>query len=112
MEVDVDTLGEARQHVDSRGAPTFEPSIEVGIKGSFKEDVYVTLGGVRGDERAMIRVTFNPLVRLVWLGGILIAIGGLIVMWPLARGRRAQGGYTAKMEPGASPAADRELVGA
>ena len=26
---------EKRQHVDSRGAPTFEPSTEVGIQGSF-----------------------------------------------------------------------------
>ena len=39
---------EKRQHVDSRGAPTFEPSTEVGIQGSFKQDVYVVLAGVRG----------------------------------------------------------------
>ncbi len=101
---------ETRQHVDSRGAPTFEPSIEVGIKGSFKEDVYVELAGVRGDESARIRVTFNPLVRWLWLGGILLAIGGVIVLWPQARPRRAQSGYAAKMEPGPSPEPERELV--
>jgi cytochrome c-type biogenesis protein CcmF len=90
---------EKRQHVDSRGAPTFEPSTEVGIKSSFREDVYVVLAGVRDDESAEIRVTFNPLVRWVWMGGGLMAIGGLIVMWPQARKRRVQGGYAATMEP-------------
>jgi cytochrome c-type biogenesis protein CcmF len=101
---------EKRQHVDSRGAPTFEPSTEVGIRGSFREDVYVVLAGVRGDESAELRVTFNPLVRWVWLGGILMAIGGLIVMWPQARRRRVQGGYAAKMEPRPSTETERELV--
>jgi cytochrome c-type biogenesis protein CcmF len=99
---------EKRQHVDSRGAPTFEPSTEVGIKSSFREDVYVVLAGVRADESAEIRVTFNPLVRWVWIGGGLMAIGGLIVMWPQARKRRVQGGYAATMEP-REPV---ELVGA
>ena len=81
---------EKRQHVDSRGAPTFEPSTEVGIKGSFKQDVYVVLAGVRGTDAAEIRVTFNPLVRWVWLGGALMALGGLVVMWPQAERHRAR----------------------
>jgi len=45
---------EKRQHVDSRGVPTFEPSTEVGIMGSFKQDVYVVLAGVRGADGAEI----------------------------------------------------------
>ncbi|MEP6904464.1 MAG: heme lyase CcmF/NrfE family subunit [Gemmatimonadales bacterium] len=102
---------EKRQHVDSRGAPTFEPSTEVGIRSSFREDVYIVLAGVRSDDSAEIRVTFNPLVRWVWLGGGLMAIGGLIVMWPQARRRKVQGGYAATME---SPPTEPEstLVGA
>ena len=91
---------EKRQHVDSRGAPTFEPSTEVGIRSSFKQDVYVVLAGVRGDGSAEVRVTFNPLVRWVWTGGALMALGGLIVMWPAAERRRAQSGYAAVMRPG------------
>jgi cytochrome c-type biogenesis protein CcmF len=105
---------EKRQHVDSRGAPTFEPSTEVGIKGSFKQDVYVVLAGVRTVapatattsplgpnlvDTAEIRVTFNPLVRWVWLGGALMAIGGLVVMWPAADRQRAQSGYAAVLKP-------------
>src|SRR4029079_13724191 len=90
---------EKRQHVDSRGSPTFEPSTEVGIKGSFKQDVYVVLAGVRGESGAEIRVTFNPLVRWVWLGGALMAIGGLVVMWPAADRQRVQAGYAAVLTP-------------
>ncbi len=91
---------EKRQHVDSRGAPTFEPSTEVGIRGSFTQDVYVVLAGIRADGSAEVRVTFNPLVRWVWTGGLLMAFGGIIVMWPAAERRRAQSGYVAVMRPG------------
>ena len=37
---------EKRQHVDSRGDPTFEPSTAVGIYSQPSEDVYVVLTGV------------------------------------------------------------------
>ena len=47
------------------------------------------LAGVRDDETAEIRITFNPLVVWVWIGGIIMAIGGLIVMWPQADARGA-----------------------
>jgi cytochrome c-type biogenesis protein CcmF len=50
--------------------PTFEPASEVGIMGSFRQDVYVTLAGVVGQDTSEIRITFNPLVRWVWLGGM------------------------------------------
>jgi cytochrome c-type biogenesis protein CcmF len=103
---------EKRQHVDSRGAPTFEPSTEVGIKGSFKQDVYVVLAGVRGADAAEVRVTFNPLVRWVWLGGALMAIGGLVVMWPQADRKRVQSGYAAVLKPQHVPERIPDLVGA
>src|SRR5690349_6076777 len=101
---------EKRQHVDSRGSPTFEPSTEAGIKGSFKQDVYVVLAGVRGQDSAEIRVTFNPLVRWVWLGGALMALGGLVVMWPAADRARVQAGYAAVLKP--KPVGVPDLVGA
>jgi len=101
---------EKRQHVDSRGAPTFEPSTEVGIMESFQLDVYVVLAGVSGSDTAELRVTFNPLVRWVWIGGALMAIGGLIVMWPQARRRRVESGYAAVMPAMSLDEKPRELV--
>ena len=89
---------EKRQHVDSRGNPTFQPSTEVGILYTARQDVYIVLAGVIG-ERAEVRINFNPLVVWVWAGGLLMAIGGLIVMWPQAE-RRRQSGYVAELTPG------------
>ena len=95
---------EKRQHVDSRGQPTFEPSTEVGILESLQQDVYLVLHGVSAGETAEIRITFNPLVWWVWYGGIIMALGGLIVMWPQATRagtKRREGGYVVVMQPAA-----------
>jgi cytochrome c-type biogenesis protein CcmF len=96
---------EKRQYFDSQGRPTFEPSTEVGILETARQDTYVVLAGVR-DEAAEIRITFNPLVVWVWIGGMLMAIGGLVVMWPQAE-RRRQSGYATQLRP-----AHAEPVGA
>ena len=92
-------ISEKRQYVDSFGNNTFEPSTEVGIFSRMRQDVYMIFVGVTEGETAEVRITFNPLVMWVWLGGILMAVGGLIVMWPQAEQRRAQGGYMASMSP-------------
>jgi cytochrome c-type biogenesis protein CcmF len=98
---------EKRQHFDSNKQPQFEPSTEVGIRTSAAMDLYIVLAGVR-DETAELRISFNPLVVWVWIGGLVMAIGGLIVMWPQAERRRA-GGYVATLAaaPRAELAASR-----
>ena len=101
---------EKRQHVDSRGNATFEPSTEVGIMGGLRQDVYVVLSGVSDGESAEVRVTFNPLVWWVWFGGMIMAVGGLIVMWPRSDPRRAQSGYVAVLSPGAEFGGARETT--
>jgi cytochrome c-type biogenesis protein CcmF len=89
---------EKRQYYDSNKQPQFEPSTEVGIQSSAKLDLYVVLAGVREDT-AELRISFNPLVVWVWIGGMIMAIGGLIVMWPQAERRRAPSGYVATLAP-------------
>src|SRR5436309_2503831 len=91
---------EKRQHVDGLGRPTFQPSSEVGIRRDLREDLYVVLGGVvNGPEQAVCRFTINPLVWWVWYGGMIIALGGLIVMWPggSPAAKRAQAGYSVRL---------------
>ncbi|HEX5409460.1 MAG TPA: heme lyase CcmF/NrfE family subunit [Gemmatimonadaceae bacterium] len=95
---------EKRQYVDSRGVPSFEPSTEVGIMSGLRQDVYVVLAGVSGEDTAEMRITFNPLVWWVWYGGMIMALGGLIVMWPQAERRRRQAGYEAVLEPAGTSA--------
>jgi len=92
---------EKRQYVDAQPQRNalFNPITEVGIRSTAKLDTYVVLAGIRNKDVAELRVTFNPLVVWVWLGGFLMMIGGLVVMWPQAERRRAQGGYAAVMPP-------------
>jgi cytochrome c-type biogenesis protein CcmF len=94
---------EKRQYFDSQDHNTFEPATVVGIQEGLRQDVYVVLAGVINDDTAEVRITFNPLVWWVWYGGLIMAIGGLIVMWPQA-GRRRESGYAAVMEPSATAA--------
>src|SRR6059036_227768 len=92
---------EKRQHVDALGRPTFQPSTEVGIRSDVREDLYVVLGGVvNGTEQAVFRFTINPLVWWVWYGGMIVALGGLIVMWPGGGSpavKRTQAGYAVRL---------------
>jgi cytochrome c-type biogenesis protein CcmF len=90
---------EKRQHVDSFKRPTFEPSTEVGIRSGLQEDLYIVFAGaVGGTEQAVYRFNINPLVWWVWFGGFVLALGGIVTMWPsggpmVAGPRRMQAGY-------------------
>jgi cytochrome c-type biogenesis protein CcmF len=76
-------FSEKRQHIDSFKNPTFQPSTEVGILGSLREDLYVVFAGtVDLTDRASFAITVNPLVWWVWFGGGLLVLGGLVTMWP------------------------------
>jgi cytochrome c-type biogenesis protein CcmF len=98
---------EKRQHF-SEPAPgvrqkSFEPSTEVGIRSTLQEDLYIVYAGsVAGTEEAVYRFTLNPLVIWVWIGGIVLVIGGLITMWPggtTSTGslKRAEAGYEVQL---------------
>ena len=91
---------EKRQHRDSFGRNTFEPSTEVGIRSDLREDLYVVYAGsVEGTDQATYAITLNPLVMWVWIGAGILITGGLITMWPggaMIRERHrseAQAGY-------------------
>jgi len=94
---------EKRQHVDSFGRPTFEPSTEAAIRSTLREDLYVVYAGsVNGTEETVYRLTINPLVAWVWIGGAILVFGGVVTMWPGGGpGRRvggeSVGGYAAKI---------------
>jgi cytochrome c biogenesis factor len=51
-------------------------------------------------------------VRWVWLGGALMALGGLVVMWPAADKQRVQSGYAAVLKPRHLGEQVPDLVGA
>jgi cytochrome c-type biogenesis protein CcmF len=103
----------ARLRIDAAGAAPLlaVPSIrtyrsgpmpdtaEVSIAAGFARDVYVEMrelsGGFRGPDgttryaRAWIRVHVNPLVFLVWAGGVLLIAGGCLALAPRASAERS-----------------------
>jgi cytochrome c-type biogenesis protein CcmF len=67
--------------------PGFEsqPASIVSITTLQLKDVYVFLAGYDGSTSATIRVFINPLVSLVWSGGLLMLVGGVLCWWPERR---------------------------
>ena len=56
-----------------------EPMTEAAVEPGFTRDLYVALGEPVGTEGAWtMRVQYKPLVRWIWLGPIMMAIGGLL----------------------------------
>jgi cytochrome c-type biogenesis protein CcmF len=49
---------------------------EAGIHDSWRGDLYVVLGDPLKDGAYSVRIYFNPLVRLIWLGAVVMFIGG------------------------------------
>ncbi len=68
----VTTLHPQKRLYDSGGNPMTEAGIEVGAA----RDLFAALGDQLGKGRWSLRLQFKPLIRYVWLGAILIALGG------------------------------------
>ena len=67
---------------------------ESGIDAGFTRDIYVSLGESLGGGDWSLRLYYKPLVRWIWLGGIFIAVGGLLAAsdkrYRMTRRRRAE----------------------
>ena len=87
---------ERRTYRDVQGNQLFEPSTKVGIHSTATLDTYVVPGNLRreqGSDIADLRIAFNPLVVWLWVGAVVMAVGGLIVLWPRAERRGAPAGF-------------------
>ncbi len=60
---------------------------EPGILSTPLEDIYVQLGGVAEDGRAIIQVWINPLVGWVWFGFYFYTLMILVLLLPIGEGR-------------------------
>jgi len=58
-----------------------QPTTEVAIHTTLKEDLYVILAGY-GEDWITLKVLINPLVVWLWIGGVVMGLGTLIVMLP------------------------------
>ncbi len=65
-----------------------QQSTEVGILSSLVEDLYVIPRDVdldTGEERVVFEVKALPLVPWIWCGGLVVALGALVGLWPAAK---------------------------
>src|SRR5690606_19746376 len=73
-----------------------EMNSEVRIRRVWNEDLYLILAAIDdpaalvagGNPRPMVTfaILINPLVAWIWTGGIIVAFGTLVAMWPSAPG--------------------------
>ncbi len=55
-----------------------QTTTEAAIHVSWRGDLYVVLGDDLADGGLVVRVYFNPLVRLIWLGALVMTLGGVL----------------------------------
>jgi len=59
-----------------------QPATHVAIETTRLEDLYLVLAGWGEDQTISLVATVNPMVSLIWLGGIVLLAGTLISLWP------------------------------
>jgi len=80
------------------------PMTEAGIDPGFTRDIYVSLGETLGNGDWSLRLYFKPFIRWIWLGSILIGVGGLLA----ATDRRYR--MAAQRKTAAEPAESKRLA--
>ncbi len=56
------------------------PMTEAGIANDWNRHLLVSMGDPLGDGSWSVRLQYKPMVRFIWMGGFVIAFGGLIAM--------------------------------
>jgi cytochrome c-type biogenesis protein CcmF len=85
---------------------TGETHAEVGIHVRLSEDVYIVLEAAdTSTKEVTLNVFTNPAVMWIWMGGLIMSIGGILFALPKRRGAPPMALETVHDQ-------DRELVGA
>jgi cytochrome c-type biogenesis protein CcmF len=76
----------------------------VDLYSTLAGDVYVSLLGYQdAGAKVSIQAQLNPLVGWLWIGGVVLVVGGLITLYPIRR-RAPATQRDAAREPGSAPA--------
>ena len=76
-----------------------QQTTEAGIHNSWRGDLYTVIGDAQAGGGYVLRLYFNPLVRLIWLGAIIMFIGGFLSLTD----RRLRVGAPQRARPRGAP---------
>jgi cytochrome c-type biogenesis protein CcmF len=68
--------------------PTQQSPVGRGVfRSTFAEDLYLVLSGFSElkENRATLKVLVRPMVVWIWLGGLVVALGTIVAIWPVRR---------------------------
>jgi cytochrome c-type biogenesis protein CcmF len=78
-----------------------QPATRVAIRSTLLSDLYVVLAGMDDKTQSVtFEVFLTPLVSWLWIGGIIMALGTVIAIWPNAREREAIAAAARQPVPG------------
>ena len=82
-----------------------QQTTEAGIHAAWMGDLYAVIGDAQSDGGYAIRLYFNPLVRFIWLGALVMFFGGLVSL----SDRRLRVGAPRKARPACRDGAGRMM---
>jgi len=53
---------------------------EAGIHVNWNKDLFIALGDQLGNDSWSVRIQYKPMIRFIWLGAVVMALGGLIAV--------------------------------
>jgi cytochrome c-type biogenesis protein CcmF len=65
-----------------------QPASIPSVYSTLGEDLYVVLTAIEPDGSATLKIYRNPLVNWIWIGGAVLVLGALLILWPHPPGRR------------------------
>jgi cytochrome c-type biogenesis protein CcmF len=65
-----------------------EWTTEVAIDSTWSSDFYTVLNAGLGDGRVSLTFVNNPMIRWIWMGGIISAVSAVVAAWPTRIRRR------------------------
>ncbi|HTJ17918.1 MAG TPA: cytochrome c-type biogenesis CcmF C-terminal domain-containing protein, partial [Steroidobacteraceae bacterium] len=77
---------------------------EAGIDGGWNRDLFVAMGEPLGDGAWSLRLQNKPMVRFIWLGALVMAIGGFVAVCDRRYRQRVTADATNPAQAGTSAA--------
>jgi len=56
------------------------PMTEAGIDAGWSRDLFVAMGDQLGEDAWSVRIQYRPMIRFIWFGCLIMALGGLIAV--------------------------------